>query len=135
MLKLSYTDTHVLHTLSFILCACVVLVPFLLTLTSYYKIILTIWKTPSTKGKQKAFFICSSHLLVVNIFSGTVIMVYGALIGSQSPEIYKPFSLLYIVVSPMINTIIYSLRNKEVEEALRRLLSQAVSLLKKDNVE
>ncbi|KAM7150843.1 olfactory receptor 6N1-like [Macrochelys suwanniensis] len=134
LLRLSCTDTHVIQSLSFIVCACVGLVPFLLTLVSYYKIILTIWKIPSTTGKQRAFSTCSSHLIVVTIFYGTVIMVYGAPIGSQSPEINKIFSMLYAVVSPMFNPIIYSLRNKEVKEALRRVTRKAISLIKKGNV-
>nr|XP_006122814.1 olfactory receptor 10A7-like [Pelodiscus sinensis] len=135
LLKLLCADTHAVQSLSFIICACVGLLPFLLTLTSYYKIILTVSRIPSTMGKQKTFSTCSSHLLVVSIFYGTVILVYGAPVGNHSPEINKVFSVLYAVVSPMFNPIIYRLRNKEVRDALRRVTRKAASLLKGGTVQ
>ncbi|XP_065421254.1 olfactory receptor 5V1-like [Chrysemys picta bellii] len=134
LLKLSCTDTHLVEFLSFTVSACVTLVPFLLTLTSYYRIILTIRRIPSTTGKKKAFSTCSSHLLVVSIFYGTIIIVYGAPVGNQSPALNKAFSLLYTVISPMFNPLIYSLRNKEVKGALRKVGSKVFTFLKKSNI-
>ncbi|XP_050774793.1 olfactory receptor 1L4-like [Gopherus flavomarginatus] len=134
LLKLSCTDTRLVEFLSFTVSACVTLVPFLLTLTSYCRIILTIRRIPSTTGKQKAFSTCSSHLLVVSIFYGTIIIVYGAPVGNQSPALNKAFSLLYTVISPMFNPLIYSLRNKEVKCALRKVGSKVFTFLKKSNI-
>uniref|UniRef100_A0A8C4Y3A0 Olfactory receptor n=1 Tax=Gopherus evgoodei TaxID=1825980 RepID=A0A8C4Y3A0_9SAUR len=134
LLKLSCTDTHLVEFLSFTVSACVTLVPFLLTLTSYCRIILTIQRIPSTTGKQKAFSTCSSHLLVVSIFYGTIIIVYGAPVGNQTPALNKAFSLLYTVISPMFNPLIYSLRNKKVKCALRKVGSKVFTFLKKSNI-
>uniref|UniRef100_A0A8C5F362 Olfactory receptor n=1 Tax=Gopherus evgoodei TaxID=1825980 RepID=A0A8C5F362_9SAUR len=134
LLKLSCTDTHLVEFLSFTVSACVTLVPFLLILTSYYKIILTIQKIPSTTGKQKASFTCSSHLPVVSIFYGTVIIVYVAPAGNQSPALNEAYSLLYTVISPMFNPLIYRLRNKEVKGALQKVGSKLFTFLNKSNI-
>ncbi|EMP23687.1 Olfactory receptor 11A1 [Chelonia mydas] len=96
-------------------------VPFSLTLTSSCKIMWTICRFPSTTGKQKAFSTCYSHFTVVSIFYRTVIIFYGVPIANQTPGFNKLMSVLYTVPAPVVNSIIYSLRNKEVKEALRRL--------------
>uniref|UniRef100_A0A8D0G7E6 Olfactory receptor n=1 Tax=Sphenodon punctatus TaxID=8508 RepID=A0A8D0G7E6_SPHPU len=122
VLKLSCTDAHAAKTTIFVIASVVTMVPFLMTLASYVNILSTILRIPSTRGKQKAFSTCSSHLIVVTLFYGTLGIVYAAPTASQSPVLNKLFSLLYTVVTPTINPIIYSLRNKEVKEALRNLI-------------
>ncbi|XP_050775106.1 olfactory receptor 476-like [Gopherus flavomarginatus] len=124
IIKLSCGDTYMVRIPAFIIASLVSFLPFLLTLLSYYKIISTILKIPSTSGKQKAFSTCSSHLIVVSVFYGTLMVVYVAPIANQWPNLNKTFSVLYTVVTPLINPIVYSLRNTEVKETLRKLFSK-----------
>ncbi|XP_074838756.1 olfactory receptor 1C1-like [Carettochelys insculpta] len=119
LIKLSCDDTQTVQLLAFTIASIGSLVPCLLTLTSYICIITTILRIPSTTGRQRAFSTCSSHLIVVSVFYGTVIAVY--VFPTNTPEIlHKLFSLVYAVLTPMINPVIYSLRNKEVNESLRK---------------
>ncbi|XP_034957527.2 olfactory receptor 11H6-like [Zootoca vivipara] len=97
--------------------------PFILTFISYTFIIVAIMKIPSATGKQKAFSTCFSHLLVVTIFYGTLMAVYVIPNTDRLKALHKVFSICYTILTPMINPIIYSLRNKEVKEALRRNIS------------
>ncbi|CAM2102724.1 olfactory receptor 10A7-like [Caretta caretta] len=124
VIKLSCADAHVAKTTTFIMASVVTMVPFLLTVVSYANILSTILRVPSTMGKQKAFSTCSSHLIVVTLFYGTLGIIYAVPTASQSPGLNKMFSLLYTVITPMVNPIIYSLRNKEVKEALRKIISK-----------
>ncbi|XP_042530542.1 olfactory receptor 5V1-like [Dipodomys spectabilis] len=96
---------------------------FLITLISYLYIISTILKIRSAEGKRKAFSTCTSHLTVVCLFYGTVIFNYIRPSSSKhSPARDRLISMLYGVMTPMLNPLIYSLRNTEVKGALRRLL-------------
>ncbi|XP_053121115.1 olfactory receptor 11A1-like [Hemicordylus capensis] len=97
--------------------------PFLLTLTSYTYIITTILRIPSTGGRKKAFSTCSSHLTVVTIFYGTLIVVYML---PNTNRMNKIVSLFYTILTPLANPLIYSLRNKEVSKSLRRAISKCV---------
>ncbi|XP_065270184.1 olfactory receptor 11A1-like [Emys orbicularis] len=124
VIKLSCSNTSLVTLVTLIFASIDTVPPFLLTLTSYVYIISTILRIPSTTGRQKAFSTCSSHLIVVTIFYATLITVYilpntGAL---RAPN--KVFSVLYTVFTPLINPLIYSLRNKEVKEVLRRALQK-----------
>uniref|UniRef100_G3VUT6 Olfactory receptor n=1 Tax=Sarcophilus harrisii TaxID=9305 RepID=G3VUT6_SARHA len=98
------------------------IIPFLLILTSYVKIITTILKLPSTSGRSKAFSTCSSHLIVVALFYGSACIVYLQPKSTQSAGSGKLLALFYTTVTPMFNPLIYSLRNKDVIAALRKLL-------------
>ncbi|XP_041513687.1 olfactory receptor 18-like [Microtus oregoni] len=93
---------------------------------SYYKIISSIQRVPSTSGKYKAFSTCGSHLSVVCLFYGTSIGVYVGSTVSNSPESCAMASLIYTVVTPMLNPFIYSLRNREIKSALLRLLQRMI---------
>nr|XP_023967300.2 olfactory receptor 6B1-like [Chrysemys picta bellii] len=124
VIKLSCSNTSLVTLVTLIFASIDTVPPFLLTLTSYVYIISTILRIPSTTGRQKTFSTCSSHLIVVTIFYATLITVYilpntGSL---RAPN--KVFSVLYTVFTPLINPLIYSLRNKEVKEALRRGLQK-----------
>ncbi|XP_028718115.1 olfactory receptor 18-like isoform X1 [Peromyscus leucopus] len=90
-------------------------------LFSYYKIISSIQRVPSTSGKYKAFSTCGSHLSVVCLFYGSAIGVYVGSTVSNSPENCAVASLMYTVVTPMLNPFIYSLRNKDIKSALWKL--------------
>ncbi|XP_025035956.1 olfactory receptor 6C74-like [Pelodiscus sinensis] len=128
ILKLSCDDTLILQLLAFTLAAVGSLVPCLLTLTSYVCIITTILRIPSSSGRQKAFSTCSSHLIVVTIYYGTVITVYVVPTATTLKILHKIFSVFYTVLTPMINPVIYCLRNKEVKECLRRAVHKLVAI-------
>nr|XP_023967246.1 olfactory receptor 5V1-like [Chrysemys picta bellii] len=123
MLKLSCNDTRMITLVSFILASLDSPCPFLLTVTSYVCIIATILRIPSTTGRQKAFSTCSSHLIVVTVFYGTLMTVYLLPKTNTLRALNKVFSVFYTVLTPMLNPLIYSLRNKEVKEALRKIIS------------
>ncbi|XP_063158271.1 olfactory receptor 8U9-like [Candoia aspera] len=114
-------DTHAFKLYLYVLCSIFTFPPSILTLTSYIFIIVAIMRMPSTVGKQKAFSTCSSHLLVVTIFYGTLINIYVVPNTNKLNELRKVLSLFYTIFTPMFNPIIYTLRNKEVKDALRRL--------------
>ncbi|XP_067405221.1 olfactory receptor 5AP2-like [Emydura macquarii macquarii] len=120
IIKLACSDTHSLDVAALILCSIFTLPPFLLTLASYVSIIATILRIPSTTGRQKAFSTCSSHLIVVTIFYGTLVTVYLLSNSAALRDLNKIFSVFYGVLTPLLNPLIYSLRNKEVKEALSK---------------
>ncbi|XP_023966611.2 olfactory receptor 5AP2-like [Chrysemys picta bellii] len=120
LVKLSCNDPHLMETLAFILSFLFSLVPFLLTLMSYISIITTILRIPSTTGRLKAFSTCSSHLIVVSIYYATLLIVYMFPTTDILNDFKKVLSVVYAVLTPLVNPLIYSLRNKEVQEALRK---------------
>uniref|UniRef100_A0A8C3HQA0 Olfactory receptor n=1 Tax=Chrysemys picta bellii TaxID=8478 RepID=A0A8C3HQA0_CHRPI len=120
LINLSCNDTHLMEMLAFTLILIFSLLPFLLTLMSYICIIATILRIPSTTGRQKAFSTCSSHLTVVTIFYGTLLIVYMFPTTNALSDFKKVLSVFYTVLTPLVNPLIYSLRNKEVKEALRK---------------
>ncbi|XP_026508238.1 olfactory receptor 6N1-like [Terrapene carolina triunguis] len=122
MTKLSCNDTNLVILVSFILCSTEVLSTFILTVTSYISIITTILRIPSTTGRKKAFSICSSHLIVVIIFYGTLIIVYMLPDVAALRDLNKVLSVFYTVLTPLANPLIYSLRNREVKEAMRKVI-------------
>nr|XP_021485581.1 olfactory receptor 10AG1-like [Meriones unguiculatus] len=99
-----------------------VLVPFLLIVFSYSKIISTVLKLPSARSQAKAFSTCSSHLAVVMLFFGSAMITYLRSNTTHSGGTDKVLSLFYTVVTPMFNPIVYSLRNKDVKIALKKIL-------------
>ncbi|XP_066484994.1 olfactory receptor 13A1-like isoform X2 [Tiliqua scincoides] len=121
LLSLSCSDTNLNETMAFVadvifgICSCG------LTLTSYAFILSTIFKIHSTEGKKKAFSTCSSHLCIVSFYFSAVIYTYIRPTSVYSLDRDKLVSLLYSVATPVVNPVIYSLRNKEVKEALKAL--------------
>ncbi|XP_010293529.1 PREDICTED: olfactory receptor 10C1-like [Phaethon lepturus] len=101
--------------------AFVILMPFLLILVSYSLIISSILKIRSAKGRYKAFSTCFSHLMVVTLFYGTAVFIYIRPKSSYSLDVDKVLSLFYSVVTPILNPVIYSLRNREVKGALFKM--------------
>ncbi|XP_026508239.1 olfactory receptor 6B2-like [Terrapene carolina triunguis] len=120
LLKLACSDTYLFKKVSFFLSSTLTLVPFLLTVVSYIYILSAILNRPSTAGSQKAISTCSSHLIVVTSFYGTLIVMYVVPAADHSLDLNKVFSIFYTMVTPMVNPLIYSLRNREVREALKR---------------
>lgn len=128
LLKLSCSDTQQTELVMTILGSICTMPPLLLTLASYACIIVTILRIPSDSGRSKAFSTCSSHLIVVTIFYGTLIIVYIMPKTKGLRDLNKVFSVCYTILTPMINPFIYSLRNTEFKEALRKASRQFVSL-------
>ncbi|XP_037687559.1 olfactory receptor 13A1-like [Choloepus didactylus] len=95
---------------------------FLLTMLSYAFIIASILRIRSAEGKRRAFSTCSSHLLVVCLYYSTVIYTYFLPGSDSSTENRKVVAIMYTAVSPTLNPLIYTLRNKDVKVALRRVL-------------
>ncbi|KAM9181947.1 olfactory receptor 11L1 [Mergus octosetaceus] len=122
LLKLSCSDTTVTEAVIFILSLLVLSSCFLLILVSYLLIILSILKIPSTSGKRMTFSTCSSHLMVVTIYYGTMISMYVRPTYRLSSELSKAVSVLYTVVTPLLNPVIYGLRNKGFKEALEKIV-------------
>ncbi|KAM3926737.1 olfactory receptor 10A7-like [Leptodactylus fuscus] len=121
ILQLSCSNTSMIHKFSVILGFFFVAIPFIIIVMSYVYIVITILKIPSNIGRHKAFSTCSSHLTVVSIFYGTLIIIYMFPKGGESPILSKVLSMMYTVVTPLLNPIIYTLRNKDFKEALYKL--------------
>ncbi|NXS59017.1 O1020 protein, partial [Brachypteracias leptosomus] len=120
LLELSCSDTSVVTLVAFIFGFLDVVFPFLFTLASYMCIIAAILRIPSNMGRQKAFSTCSSHLTIVTVFYGSLFVVYVLPRTALLRQLSKVFSFFYTVLTPLVNPLIYSLRNREVREALRR---------------
>uniref|UniRef100_A0A8B9R166 Olfactory receptor n=2 Tax=Anas platyrhynchos TaxID=8839 RepID=A0A8B9R166_ANAPL len=104
---------------------------FVVTLVSYVYILLAILYMNSAESRHKAFSTCSSHLTVVCLFYGTTICTYVRPSSAYSPDHDRIVSMLYGILTPLLNPIIYSLRNKEVKCALGRVISQVRTILTK----
>ncbi|KAM4622294.1 olfactory receptor 6N1-like [Discoglossus pictus] len=122
LLKLSCSDTSFVEKENILLGLPSTFCPFSFIMATYVYIVIAILRIPSTMGKQKAFSTCSSHLTVVCIYYGTLVVVYLILSKGPSSNVSKGLSLLYTVGTPLINPIIYSLRSKEIKAAIRRLI-------------
>nr|XP_025040023.1 olfactory receptor 6F1-like [Pelodiscus sinensis] len=115
---LSCTDTSVIETTTFIIAIIVILGSCSITLVSYVYIISTILRIPSAQGRQRAFSTCSAHLTVVIIWYSSTIFLYVRPSKENFVEMNKVVSIFNTVVTPLLNPFIYTLRNKEVKEAL-----------------
>ncbi|XP_008058002.1 olfactory receptor 10A5 [Carlito syrichta] len=130
VLRLVCAETALFEIYAIIGTILVVMIPCLLILCSYAHITVAILKIPSAKGKHKAFSTCSSHLIVVSLFYISSSLTYFRPKSNNSPESKKLLSLSYTVVTPMLNPIIYSLRNNEVKNALSRTFHKILSFKK-----
>ncbi|XP_052019939.1 olfactory receptor 11A1 [Apodemus sylvaticus] len=122
LMVLACSDTQVAQVTTFVLSVVFLTVPFGLVLISYVQIVVTVLRVPSGTGRTKAFSTCSSHLAVVSTFYGTLMVLYIVPSAVHSQILSKVIALLYTVVTPIFNPVIYTLRNQEVQQALRRLL-------------
>ncbi|XP_044127337.1 putative olfactory receptor 2W6 [Bufo gargarizans] len=116
---LSCKDTRTNEIVMYVAAMFIIMYAFLLTLISYIQIIFTIFKIRSSQGREKAFSTCASHLTVVSLYYGTIIFMYLKPRSAYSPDIGKAMSILYTAVTPMLNPIIYSMRNKEVKDTVK----------------
>ncbi|XP_073466685.1 olfactory receptor 5V1-like [Aquarana catesbeiana] len=118
--RLSCRDTLRNEIAMYISAGIIAMISFWLTLISYIRIISTILKIRSTQGRHKAFSTCASHLTVVALYYGTIMFVYLRPRSVYSAETDKTVSILYTAVTPMLNPIIYSMRNKDVKNTVKR---------------
>uniref|UniRef100_A0A8C2UH50 Olfactory receptor n=1 Tax=Chinchilla lanigera TaxID=34839 RepID=A0A8C2UH50_CHILA len=125
LLKLACVDTTFNEAELFVASVLFLLVPVSFILGSYGLIARAVLSISSGEGRRKAFGTCSSHLLVVVIFYGTIIFMYLQPAKSRSKDQGKFVSLFYTVVTPVLNPLIYTLRNKEMKMALKRVLGTA----------
>ncbi|XP_030043909.1 olfactory receptor 146-like [Microcaecilia unicolor] len=121
LLKLSCTSISTIQCVVYILGTLVALPCFISTLTSYVYIISNILRIRSTEGRRKAFSTCSSHLMVVCLFYLTLICMYMRPSSMQSMNQNKVISILHNTLIPMFNPVIYSLKNKDVKNALGKM--------------
>ncbi|XP_049638598.1 olfactory receptor 1P1-like [Suncus etruscus] len=132
LMKVSCSDTQVNELVLLFLGGAVILVPFILILISYIRIVAAILRVPSAQGRRKAFSTCGSHLAVVALFFGTVIRAYLCPSSSTTNSVEEDTAaaVMYTVVTPLLNPFIYSLRNKDMKGALGRLFRGKVFFLK-----
>ncbi|XP_006977421.1 olfactory receptor 1468-like [Peromyscus maniculatus bairdii] len=122
LLKLACSDTYVIELMIFIMGGPIIIVPFLLIVMSYAKIVSSILNVSSTQSIHKIFSTCGSHLSVVSLFYGTVIGVYFCPSANNSTVKETVMAMMYTVVTPMLNPFIYSLRNRDMKKALIRII-------------
>uniref|UniRef100_A0A3L7HDV4 Olfactory receptor n=1 Tax=Cricetulus griseus TaxID=10029 RepID=A0A3L7HDV4_CRIGR len=123
LLKLSCSDTHLNELMLLVVAGLIMITPFVCILVSYILIACAVLRVSSTSGRWKAFSTCSSHLTVVCLFYGTIISLYFNPSSSHSAGSDMAAAMMYTVVTPMLNPFIYSLRNRDLKRALRRVLT------------
>ncbi|NP_001006610.1 olfactory receptor 1493 [Rattus norvegicus] len=129
LLKLACSDTYVNELMIHIMGVIIIVIPFVLIVISYAKIISSILKVPSTQSIHKVFSTCGSHLSVVSLFYGTIIGLYLCPSGDNFSLKGSAMAMMYTVVTPMLNPFIYSLRNRDMKQALIRVTcSKKISL-------
>ncbi|XP_040197794.1 olfactory receptor 1468-like [Rana temporaria] len=123
LLKLSCSDTSRVEEIMMFLGIPVLFLPFIIIMFSYTYVIISIMKVPSTTGKKKAFSTCSSHLTIVCIFYISLISIYVLPTSGQSSALSKILSIFYTVGTPLINPMIYTLRNKDIKVAFDKVIN------------
>ncbi|KAM9102339.1 olfactory receptor 7D4-like [Sarcophilus harrisii] len=127
VLKLSCSDTLINYIMLYIIAGLLGILPFIGILFSYIWICSSILKVPSTEGKYKAFSTCGSHISVVSLFYGTELGVYLSSSVTHRSWNSTVASAMYVVITPMLNPFIYTLRNKDIKNVLRKLISRITS--------
>uniref|UniRef100_A0A8D1F293 Olfactory receptor n=1 Tax=Sus scrofa TaxID=9823 RepID=A0A8D1F293_PIG len=123
MLKIACIDTTAVELSVFALGIAIVLTPLILILISYGYIAKAVLRMKSRAGQRKAINTCGSHLTVVSIFYGTIIYMYLQPGNSASKDQGKFLTLFYTIITPSLNPLIYTLRNKDMKEALKKLMT------------
>ncbi|XP_053576568.1 olfactory receptor 1019-like [Bombina bombina] len=121
LMKLSCSDTSIIELVTFVEGVAFGFTPFFITLTSYAYIILNVLKINSVDGRRKAFSTCSSHITVVILFYGTIICMYMRPSSDYSPAQDKLFAVFYTTTVPMLNPLIYTLKNRDIKRAILKV--------------
>ncbi|GAB1296430.1 Olfactory receptor [Apodemus speciosus] len=122
LLNLACSDIYINELVIFFLGGPLMVIPFLLIVVSYAHIVFSILKVSSTQAIHKVFSTCGSHLSVVSLFYGTIIGLYLCPSANNFTVKEASMAMMYTVVTPMLNPFIYSLRNRDIKEALVRVL-------------
>ncbi|NP_001000010.1 olfactory receptor Olr1425 [Rattus norvegicus] len=120
--KLSCSDTWLYETLMYVCCVLMILIPVTVISGSYSSILLTVLRMNSPEGRKKALATCSSHMTVVILFYGAAVYTYMLPTSFHTPEKDMVVSVFYTILTPLLNPLIYSFRNKNVTEAMKKLL-------------
>ena len=128
--KLSCSDTWLYETLMYVCCVLMILIPVTVISGSYTSILLTVLRMNSAEGRKKALATCSSHMTVVTLFYGAAVYTYMLPASLHTPEKDMVVSVFYTILTPLLNPLIYSLRNKNVTEAMKKLLGENPSFQK-----
>ncbi|XP_014927752.1 olfactory receptor 2T29-like [Acinonyx jubatus] len=123
VMKLSCSDTSIYETLMYLCCVLMLLIPVTVISSSYSFILFTIHRMKSAEGRKKAFATCSSHMTVVVLFYGAAVYTYMLPNTYHTPEKDMIVSVFYTILTPVLNPLIYSLRNKDVTKALKKMLN------------
>ena len=134
LLMLTCSDTYIKQTALFVSAGINLTGSLLIILIFYVFIFITIMRIHSSKGQHKAFSTCGSHLTAVTMFYGSLTCMYLRPANKQSVEQGKIVSVICIFVNPMLNLFIYSLRNNDVKQALRRIFMRNVGAMKKSSL-
>nr|XP_020011079.1 olfactory receptor 478-like [Castor canadensis] len=126
LVELSCSDVSVPEVVPSFTSGSIIVFTVIVIAISYIYILITILKMHSTDGRHKAFSTCTSHLTAVTLFYGTITFIYVMPKSSYSTDQNKVVSVFYTVVIPMLNPVIYSLRNNEIKEALKRQLGRKI---------
>ncbi|XP_014462900.1 olfactory receptor 14A16-like [Alligator mississippiensis] len=126
LLKLSCSDTNHRELAAIVFSMCSGLGCFVFIIVSYVQIFTTVWRIPSEQGRQKAFSTCIPHLIVVSLFLSTGIIAYLKPISDSPSPLDLLVAVLYCVVPPLMNPVIYSMRNREIQAALKQLLHRLI---------
>ncbi|XP_049747675.1 olfactory receptor 8K3-like [Elephas maximus indicus] len=129
LLSLLCSDTHEIQLIILILASLDLITSILIVLVSYLLIFVAILRMHSAVSRHKAFSTCGSHLTVVVVFYGTLVFMYMQPKSSHSFDADKVASIFYSLVMPMLNPLIYSLRNKDVKYALRRIWKKICNII------
>ncbi|XP_006872925.1 PREDICTED: olfactory receptor 2W1-like [Chrysochloris asiatica] len=130
MIKIACIDTTAVEMSVFALGIVIVLTPLILILISYGYIARAVLRMKSKSGQRKAINTCGSHLTVVSIFYGTIIYMYLQPGNSASKDQGKFLTLFYTIITPSLNPLIYTLRNKDMKDALKKLVRVAFAFIK-----
>ncbi|XP_036742850.2 olfactory receptor 2T29-like [Manis pentadactyla] len=123
VLKLSCSDTSLYETLMYLCCILMLLIPVTIISGSYGFILLTIHRMNSAEDQRKAFDTCSSHMIVFTLFYGAAVYTYLLPSSYHAPEKDMVVSVFYTILTPVLNPLIYNLRNKDVMGALKKMLN------------
>ncbi|XP_007954652.1 olfactory receptor 10V1-like [Orycteropus afer afer] len=124
VIRLACADTWVHEATVFVVSITVLTIPFLLITLSYVFIVATILKIRSAEGRRKAFSTCSSHLTVVLLQYGCGSLIYLCPSSSYSPERGQVVPVVYTFITPVLNPLIYSMRNRELKDALKKAMTR-----------
>nr|XP_003467884.1 olfactory receptor 1052-like [Cavia porcellus] len=126
LFQLSCSDTHHSEALFIVLSATTSVTTFLIVISSYLGILITLLKMQSTSGRYKAFSTCASHLTVVTLFYGTMIFTYLGISSSYTQDRAKILSVFYTLLLPILNFLIYSVRSREAKEAMKQIIRRKI---------